>query len=326
MISVVIPIFNESLNLPELHRRVTAALDQTGNDWELILVNDGSTDTSARIIRQFHQQDSRIKLLNLSRNWGHQPAVTAGIHHATGDAVILIDGDLQDPPEIIPQMVSKWREGFRVVLAERASRTETGLRGLGLRLFYPLMRKVSDLPQGPDAGIFGLMDRVVVDDFNRLPERNRFIPGLRTWLGYEQTSVLYNRQERAQGQPKQTLRRLVRYAADGMISFSYKPLRVATWAGFIVSGGAFLLAVYYFIDFVRHREKYGSGFTTLILCLLFLGGVQLISIGLLGEYVGRIYDEIKRRPLYIVADKLGFEPSPLLSPAEPAQVAPNASR
>jgi dolichol-phosphate mannosyltransferase len=320
MISVVVPIYNEQENLPELRRRMTLALDSAGEDWELILVNDGSRDSSSDMIRQYHAEDARVKLINLSRNFGHQPAVTAGIHHARGDCVILIDGDLQDPPEVIPEMVKTWRAGHQVVLAERRSRGDSaGARGLGFRLFYPLFRRISDLPTVPDAGIFGLMDRAVVSEFNKLPERNRFIPGLRAWLGFKQGSVLYDRMDRAAGKPKQTLRRLIKYAVDGMLSFSTKPLRAAMYLGFVVSGGAFLLAVYYLIDFFRHPEKYGTGFTTLILCLLFLGGVQLITIGILGEYIGRIYEEIKQRPLYVVAERLGLDDGATTAPASHAR-------
>lgn len=308
MVSVVIPIFNEQENLPELRRRMTAALDATGAPWELILVNDGSRDASPQMIRQYHAEDPRIKLIDLSRNFGHQPAVTAGVHHARGDCVILIDGDLQDPPEVIPEMVAKWKEGFQVVLGERHSRGDAGgARGVGFALFYPIFRRISDLPTVPDAGIFGLMDRAVVNEFNRLPERNRFIPGLRAWLGFRTTSVLYDRMDRAAGKPKQTLRRLIKYAIDGMLSFSYKPLRALTWMGFLVSGFSFLLAVFYLIDFIRTSgATYGTGFTTLIISILFLGGVQLIAIGILGEYIGRIYEEIKQRPLYVVAERVGF--------------------
>jgi len=307
LISVVVPIFNEQENLPELRRRVSAALDSTGEQWEIVLVNDGSRDASPHMLRQMNIEDPRIKVIDLSRNFGHQPAVTAGIHHARGDCVILIDGDLQDPPEVIPEMVTTWKQGNQVVLGERRSRADGGTRGVGFRLFYPIFRRISDLPSAPDAGIFGLMDRAVVNEFNKLPERNRFIPGLRSWLGFKQASVLYDRQDRAAGKPKQTLRKLIKYAMDGMVSFSYKPLKASVWMGFTISAVSFLLGVFYFIDFLRHRGKYGSGFTTLILCMLFLGGVQLITIGILGEYIGRIYEEIKQRPLYVVQEKLGFD-------------------
>lgn len=305
MISVVVPIYNEQENLPELRRRVTAALDLTGDSWELVLVNDGSRDASPEMMRQMNVEDDRIKAVFLSRNFGHQPAVTAGIHSARGDCVILIDGDLQDPPEVIPAMVTKWKEGFQVVLGERKSRQDGGTRGLGFRLFYPLFRRVSDLPSAPDAGIFGLMDRKVVTEFNKLPERNRFIPGLRSWLGFKQGSVYYDRQDRAAGKPKQTLRKLIKYAMDGMVSFSYKPLRAATYLGFLVSIFAFLAGMYYIVSFFAMRKPL-TGFTTTIVAVLFLGGIQLICTGILGEYIGRVYEEIKQRPLYIIQEKLGL--------------------
>jgi len=307
MISVVAPIFNEQDNLPELVRRATSALEATGRIWEMILVDDGSSDRSLELARSFHERDPRIKLLRLSRNFGHQPAVTAGIHHARGDCVILLDGDLQDPPEVIPAMVAKWAEGFQIVLGRRTSRPENGARSLGFKLFYPLLHYITDLPSGPDAGIFGLMDRVVVDHFNRLPERNRFIPGLRSWLGFSQTSVPYDRQPRSAGEPKQSLAKLIQYAMNAMISFSYKPLRWVTYLGFCVSAVTFLLAIYYFVTFFAFHKQAGSGFTTIIMCVLFLGGVQLISVGILGEYIGRIYEEIKQRPLYVVREAIGFE-------------------
>jgi polyisoprenyl-phosphate glycosyltransferase len=324
VVSIVVPIYNEQENLPELLRRVSAAMDGAGSSanastappepWELILVDDGSRDASASIVREWHTRDGRIKLVSLSRNFGHQPAVTAGIHHARGDCVVLIDGDLQDPPEIIPQMVARWREGYQVGVGERRSRSDgAGARGIGFKLFYPIFRHLSDLPGGPDAGIFGLMDRSVVDVFDRLPERNRFIPGLRSWLGFRQTSVTYDRNDRAAGKPKQTLTRLVKYAVDGMVSFSYKPLRAVIYLGFFISGITFLLALYYVATFFVYRKGF-SGFTTTIVCVLFLGGVQLVSIGILGEYIGRIYEEIKQRPLYVVQDRLGVDALP--GPAE----------
>jgi len=305
MVSVVIPIFNEQENLPELRRRLAAAMNADHLEWEAILVDDGSRDASPSIMAEIQREDGRFKIVTLSRNFGHQPAVSAGIHHAGGDCVVLVDGDLQDPPEVIPQMVRKWEEGFQVVLGERASRAEGGIRGIGFRLFYPLLRWMTDLPSAPDAGIFGLMDRSVVQEFNRLPERNRFIPGLRNWLGFRRTSVSYARAERAAGKPKQSLTRLIRYAADGMVSFSYKPLRAATWLGFCASVFAFILAIFYVITFFAWRKQI-SGFTTEIVCILFFGGVQLISVGILGEYVGRIYEEVKQRPLYIVRELSGF--------------------
>ncbi|HQY87875.1 MAG TPA: glycosyltransferase family 2 protein, partial [Tepidisphaeraceae bacterium] len=289
MISVVVPIYNEQENLPELRKRMTAALDSSGEKWECVLVNDGSRDRSVEIITKITREDPRFKLVNLSRNFGHQPAVTAGVHHATGDAVILIDGDLQDPPEVIPDMVKSWKEGGQVVVAERRTRADSGLRGLGFKLFYPIMRRLTELPNVPDAGIFCLMDRAVVNEFNKLPERNRFIPGLRLWLGFKQTTVHYDRQERAAGKPKQSFRRLFHYALNGIVSFSYRPLRAATYMGFLVSIFGFLTAAYFIIKRLAGDETAVTGFTTLLCAIIFLGGVQLISVGILGEYIGRIY-------------------------------------
>jgi len=310
LISIVIPIYNERENLLPLRQRLQRVCTDGGFHWEWLLVNDGSRDDSESIIRQFHREDPRIKLINLSRNFGHQPAVSAGIHHARGDCVILIDGDLQDPPEVIPALLAKWREGYKVVLAERASRPEHGLRGMGLRLFYPLLNYVSDMPQGPHAGIFGLMDRTVVDHFKKLPERNRFIPGLRGWLGFSRATVPYDRQERAAGQPKQTLRRLFKYAMDAMVSFSYKPLRLATYCGFAVAAIGFIIAVAFILRRLFFHDPAVTGFTTLLTMMMFLGGIQLITIGILGEYIGRIYEEVKQRPLYVVQDALGLDEPP----------------
>ena len=306
-ISVVVPLYNEQDVLPELHRRLVAALDSTGKPWEILFVNDASKDTSLSILHDLHRADPRVRVLTFSRNFGHQPAITAGIHHSRGACTVVIDGDLQDPPELIPALVRNWTEGNQVVLAVRRSRADRGARGIGFRLFYPLMHWLSDLPGGPDAGVFSLLDRAVVEQFNHLPERNRFIPGLRSWLGFRTATVEYDRQDRAAGKPKQTLRRLFHYAADAIFSFSYKPLRVATYVGFLASVFSFLLAIYYFVTFFYFKKQAGSGFTTIIICTLFLGGVQLICLGILGEYVARIYEEVKQRPLYVVAEKLGFE-------------------
>src|ERR1043166_6069831 len=306
MISVVIPIFNEQEILPELFRRSVAQLEQVGEDWELIFVDDGSTDRSPELLRDFQKSNRRVKVVELSRNFGHQQALTAGIESATGRCAILMDGDLQDPPELIPALVEKWRAGYQVVFAERRSRKEGGLRSFGFRFFYPLFNLISDLPATQQAGVFGLMDRVVIDEFAKLDERNRFIPALRSWLGFKQTGVLYDRDDRAAGQPKQSLARLLKYAMDGMISFSYKPLRAATYMGFLTSFVALSLGVFYFVTFFTMHKPI-TGFTTTIVCVLFLGGVQLVCVGILGEYIGRIYEEVKRRPLYVVRRKLGFD-------------------
>ncbi len=317
LISIVVPIYNEQENLPALRQRMEQVLEATEYDWELLLVNDGSRDASESMIRAFHRDNPRIKLIQLSRNFGHQPAVTAGIHHARGQCVILIDGDLQDPPELIPDMLAQWRAGAKVVLAERASRQEGGVRGLGFRLFYPLLNYLSEMPQGPQAGIFGLMDREVVDHLKRLPERNRFLPGLRGWLGFPRATVRYHRQERAAGKPKQTLRKLIKYAFDGMVSFSYKPLRLATYCGFIVAGIGFLTAILFVIRRLFFHDPAATGFTTLLSMMMFIGGIQLITIGILGEYIGRIYEEVKQRPLYIVQETLGLESDEAARPPRP---------
>jgi glycosyltransferase involved in cell wall biosynthesis len=310
MLSAVIPIYNEEENLPQLLSRTTSSLESTGQEWEIVFVDDGSRDRSVAIIREAHEKDPRVKLIALSRNFGHQPAITAGVHHAKGDAVILLDGDLQDPPEVIPDLVRKWSEGYQVVMAQRRTRAEHGTRGIGFRLFYPLLRRVSDLPDAPDAGIFGLMDRSVVDQFNRLPERNRFIPGLRVWLGFKQTAVEYDRQGRAGGRPKQTLARLIKYAMDAMVSFSYKPLRAATYMGFFVAAIGFVTAIVFIVRRLFFHDPAFTGFTTLLTMMMFIGGIQLITIGILGEYIGRIYEEIKQRPLYIISERLGVDESP----------------
>lgn len=305
-VSVVVPVYNEQDVLPEFVRRAVAALEKSGQAWELIFVDDGSKDSSADLLAKCHRDNSRIKLIRLSRNFGQQPAISAGIHHATGDCVALIDADLQDPPELLIEMIGQWLAGYDTVIARRRSRPETGLRGTGMRLFYPVLGLLADGPHAT-AGIFSLMDRKVINQFNELPERNRFVPGLRAWLGFRQVAVYYDRDARGAGEPKQSLQRLARYAMDGIFSFSTKPLRLATYMGFLFSGLSFAMAIFYFITFFAFHKTAGSGFTTLIISVLFLGGVQLICAGILGEYIGRIYEEVKRRPLYVVREAVGFD-------------------
>ena len=301
IISVVIPIFNEEAVLPELLARLTAMFD--GNPairWDVLLVDDGSRDRSAALVRAQAAKDPRFALLEFSRNFGFQAALAAGLAHAKGDAIVTMDADLQDPPELIPAMVAKWREGSEVVLAVRRTRQETGVRRLGMDLFHGLFGRVADFPIEANTGTFGLMNRAAVDALNQLPERSRFFPGLRSWVGFTTGEVSYDRQERAAGQPQQTLGKLLRYALDGVFSFSYLPLRVLTYSGVTIALLGFAAAIFYAVRRIVGVETAPTGYTTLVTVVLFLGGVQLIGIGVLGEYLARVYDEVKQRPTYIV--------------------------
>ncbi len=302
-LSVVIPVYNVEAVVEKLHAAVTGVLDSLGESWEIIYVNDGSDDGSQERLLQFQELDARVTVLELSRNWGHQPALTAGLRHARGQAVVLMDGDLQDPPTAIPKFLKAWREGAEVVVAQRRTRDEHGFRTWAYPLFYRLLGLISDYPIPLNAGIFGLLDRRVVDAINSLSESNRYLPGLRAWVGFRTAVVYYDRAERAAGRPKQTFWRLLQYAFDAIFSFSYKPLRLSLALGTLIT----LFAVFYslFVVFMRLanwqlRGPLASGDTGTLVGILFLGGVQLICIGLLGEYIGRIYDEVKARPLYLV--------------------------
>ena len=300
-VSIVIPVFNEEAVLPELFSRLAAVFDrQPDLTWRALLVNDGSRDRSAELVRARAAADPRFTLLELTRNFGFQAALAAGLAHATGEAIVTMDADLQDPPEIIPELVACWREGADVVRAVRRSRQETGARRVGMDLFHGLFGRLADYPIEANTGTFGLMDREAVDTLNRLPERNRFFPGLRTWVGFTTGEVIYDRRERAAGQPQQTLGKLLRYALDGVVSFSYLPLRLLTYAGIMIAFLGFSAAVFYAVRRLLGIETAPTGYTTLVTIVLFLGGVQLIGIGVLGEYLGRIYDEVKQRPLYVV--------------------------
>jgi polyisoprenyl-phosphate glycosyltransferase len=308
-LAVVIPVFNEEELLPELCRRLAAACASVADlDWQVIFVDDGSRDASARIILEQRTAEPRFTLVRLSRNFGHQPAITAGLVHADADGVVIMDADLQDPPELIPELVAAWRAGGQVILAERRSRQERGLRRLGFDLFHRFFGMLTDFPIPANAGVFGLLDRLAVDQLVALTERNRFLPGLRSWIGFDQRVVYYDRQDRAAGQPKQTFRRLVRYAMDGIFSFSFKPLRMMTWAGVLVAAIGFITALVFILRRLFFADPAVTGFTTLLTMMMFLGGVQLIAIGLLGEYIGRIYDEVKNRPIYIAASRHGVKP------------------
>jgi dolichol-phosphate mannosyltransferase len=304
MISVVVPVLNEEALLPRLHEEVTAAFANETGPWEVVYVNDGSTDGSLAWLLALMARETRVTVLDLSRNWGHQAALSAGLSVARGDAVVLIDADLQDPPSVIPELLAAWRRGFEVVVAMRRSRLESGLRKILIPLFYKVLGFLSDYPIPLNAGIFGLLDRKAVDSVNRLTETNRYLPGLAAWVGFPTTVVFYDRRARAAGEPRQTLLRLVRYALDAIFSFSYKPLRLSLFAGFLVAFFAVAYGIVLTVARLLGTGLFGipvvTGYTSTIVAILFLGGVQLMSAGILGEYLGRVYDEVKRRPLFIV--------------------------
>jgi dolichol-phosphate mannosyltransferase len=307
-LDIVIPIYNEQENLAELQRRLRDVCSRIeGCDWQVLYVNDGSVDRSLSMMLEQHQADPRFRVLDLSRNFGHQAAITAGLARAEGDAVVLMDGDLQDPPEVIPDLVARWKEGVQVVRAQRRSRREKGLRRVGVEVFHKLFRWVSDFPIPSQTGIFGLLDKQAFEELGKFTEKNRFLPGLRSWVGFEQGEVVYDRQERAGGEPKQSFKRLIKYALDAVFSFSYKPLKLMTAIGVTISGLGFGLASFFIIRRLLGIEIAQTGFTTLVTLVLFLGGVQLIAVGLLGEYLARIYDEVKQRPLYIVKSLHGLD-------------------
>jgi len=301
-IAVVLPVFNEEAVLPELFARLAALFDrERGYAWRAVLVDDGSHDKSVALIAAQSARDPRFELVELSRNFGFQSALSAGlVHAAEADAVVTMDADLQDPPEVIPDLVAAWRAGAQVVRAVRQSRAEHGLRRMGLDLFHLCYGRLTDYPIEPNSGTFGLLAHEAVAVFNQLPERHRFFPGLRAWIGFDAVDVPYDRQARAAGEPQQTFRRLVRYALDGLFSFSHLPLRLVTYSGMFVAGVGFAVGVFFAVRRILGVETAATGFTTLVTLLLFIGGVQLIGIGVLGEYLGRVYDEVKQRPRYVL--------------------------
>ncbi len=309
--SVVVPVYNEVESLPELYRRVRAVMESLGEPWELVLVDDGSIDGSTELMRRLREQDpEHIRPVIFSRNFGHQIAVTAGIDYARGKAVILMDADLQDPPEVIPQLVEKWREGYHVVYAVRKAREgESWFKKASAALFYRLIRRITDVDIPPDTGDFRLMDRRVVDVLRQMKERHRFLRGMAAWVGFRQIGVPYVRAPRYAGETKYPLRKMLKFAWDAITSFSYAPLQMATYLGFLSAGMAILaIPVVVMARLAGSHAFYGQA-TTLI-AVLFLGGVQLIFLGILGEYIGRIYDEVKGRPLYVVAEAPDDEISP----------------
>ncbi len=302
-LSLIIPVFNEESCIPLLRERIGQVFHHKEWDYEVILINDGSTDQTTEKIKEWIMTDPHVILLELSRNFGHQAAITAGLKESQGDCVVIMDADLQDPPELIPEMLKKWQEGSQVVLAERSSRSEVGLKRFLFIFFYRAFDLLSDFPIKISSGVFSLIDRRVVHHLLSLREKNRFIPGLRSWVGFSTTNVHYERQPRAVGEPKQSLRRLLRYGFDAIFSFSYKPLRFSFFFGLIISASCFLYALV-LITLRILGINVVPGFTTTAVAIFFLGGVILISNGIIGEYLGRVYDEVKNRPLFIISRKI----------------------
>ncbi len=306
-VSVVVPLFDEEQNVPELYRRLSATLQDLQVSYEIVFVDDASRDRTPALIRQYLQSDPQVRLLSFSRNFGHQVAVTAGLNFSAGEVVIIMDGDLQDPPELLPQLIERWRSGYKVVYARR---TRRGREPLSKRLFaflyYRLLARLAEVPMPVDSGDFCLIDRQVVDLLNTMPERNRYLRGLRSWVGFSQTEVAFERPERYSGEPKYNFTKSLALALDGVVSFSRLPLRLATWLGFF-TGLLALVMVGLVIYWRFFTESTLNGFALLTAAVFFMGAVQLITVGILGEYVGRIYEEIKNRPLYILKEVQGFE-------------------
>lgn len=308
-LSIVAPIYNEEGNIQTLYSRIEEVMSQTGISWELICVNDGSSDDSEILLDElFKAHPERVRVIHFSRNFGHQIAVTAGMEHARGAAVVLIDADLQDPPEMIPEMIAEWRQGADVVYAVRAEREgESWLKLALASVFYRVINRITHVRIPLDTGDFRLMDRRVVNAVDSMTEQHRFIRGMVSWVGFNQTGMAYKRSARHSGETKYPLRKQLRFAWDGITGFSYFPLQLATYLGFIVAVLSLLaiILVVYLRGFTQIQFLEGQA-TTLIM-VLFLGSVQLISLGIIGEYLGRIYNEVKDRPLYIVKDTKGVE-------------------
>jgi polyisoprenyl-phosphate glycosyltransferase len=298
MVSVVVPIYNEEELILRFHEAVAAALDSAGDDWEVVYVNDGSKDSSLNLLKAVQAEDPRVVVVELSRNWGHMGAISAGLQTARGGAVILMDGDFQDPPEVLPQLIEAWHEGAEVVVAVRRSRQERRkVLAKLFPLFYRVLGMLSDYPIPLNAGIFGLMDRKAVESVNRLRERNRYLPGLRAWVGYQNAIVYYDRHDRAGGDGKLSFISRIKYAMDAITSFSYKPLRLS----FAMFGFTTLLAVVLALSMLVTRSPVATAALGITAAVFFVGGLVLLCLGVLGEYLGRVYDEVRSRPISIIS-------------------------
>ncbi|NCR41531.1 MAG: glycosyltransferase family 2 protein [Microcystis aeruginosa W13-11] len=306
--SLIIPIYNEEETIPELYRRVSDVMDSLDDSVELILINDGSRDRSLNLMRELQERDARVCYISFARNFGHQAAVTAGLNFARGQVIVVLDADLQDPPELIPKMIESWQAGYHVVYAQRTKRKkESWFKRLTAYVFYRLLRQLADVDIPADTGDFCLMDRQVVDLLNSMPERNRYIRGLRAWIGFRQTAVKFERDPRFAGEVKYTFKKSLALAINSLVSFSKIPLRLSTYLGLFSALIALLMALLVLYWRLQQPDSPVTGLATILIAVFFLGSVQLISIGILGEYVGRIYEEVKGRPAYTIAEIAGLE-------------------
>ena len=306
--SLIIPIYNEEETIPELYRRVSAVMDSLDDSVELILINDGSGDRSLKLMRELQERDARVCYISFARNFGHQAAVTAGLNFARGQVIVVLDADLQDPPELIPKMIESWQAGYHVVYAQRTKRKkESWFKRLTAYVFYRLLRQLADVDIPADTGDFCLMDRQVVDVLNSMPERNRYIRGLRAWIGFRQTAVKFERDPRFAGEVKYTFKKSLALAINSLVSFSKIPLRISTYLGLFSALIALLMALLVLYWRLQQPDSPVTGLATILIAVFFLGSVQLISIGILGEYIGRIYEEVKGRPAYTIAEIAGLE-------------------
>lgn len=306
-ISVVVPIFNEQEVIEALHSRLVQVLAPAFEVFEVLFVNDGSRDRSAGMLDAICKADPRFKAIHFSRNFGHQAAVTAGMHAARGRTVVVIDADLQDPPELILQMIEQWAEGYDVVYAQKKRRMGVGpVKRAAYYVYYRLLARLTEVEVPPDTGDFCLMDRQIVDLLNAMPERNRYIRGLRAWLGFSQTAILFERPARYAGVTKYPFRKMMGLAVDGILSLSKAPLKIAMFLGFFASAVSFLLGLVFVVEKLAGTGQLARGWASTIVVVLFLGGVQLICLGVIGEFIGRIYDEVKQRPLYVIGRSTGL--------------------
>lgn len=308
LISVIVPMYNEEAVIPATYSRLKEVLDGLKENYEIIFINDGSRDRTRDMLMEICEKDKTVKLIDFARNFGHQVAITAGMDYAAGECMVIIDGDLQDPPELIPKMMELWRQGYDVVYGKRISRQgETIFKKVTAKIFYRLLRSLTDVNIPVDTGDFRLIDRRVCEALKQLPERSRYVRGLMSWVGFKQTPIEFERSERYAGETKYPLKKMLKLAMDGIMSFSYKPLKLSSWLGSLLSVFSFVYLIIVLLQKIFFPESAQSGWASLIAVSLFFNGITLLMLGIIGEYIGRIYDEAKGRPLYIISELKNME-------------------